>query len=149
MLETENPSCAKKGWFFEILTSKINLKISKEESSCSHLHEGLAILIMGEFLVIYSWSVFIRYILIAGHSFTSSVIMPRPDKVLPQVTIWPMSKVMAQACYLHNLCVLLHINSDYCEMPLASSQIKITMFKFNFLDVFLCSRHRKNFYKSK
>ena len=68
MLETENPSRAKKGWFIESLTSKINLKISKEESSCSHLHEGLAILMMEEFLMSYSWSVFIRYI------FTSSVI---------------------------------------------------------------------------
>ena len=84
----------KGGFFFEILTSKINLKISKEESSCSHLHEGLAILIMGEFLVFYSWGVFIRYVLIADHSFTSSVIIPRPDKALPQMIIWPMPKVI-------------------------------------------------------
>lgn len=38
-----------------------------------------------------------------------SLLLSRPDKVLPQVTIWPMPKVMAQACYLHNLCVLLEI----------------------------------------
>ena len=93
MLETDIPCYAKKGWLFEIPTSKINLKISKEESSCSHLHEGLAILMMGK-LVSYSWSVFIRYVLIADHSFTSSVIIQRPDKALPQVIIWPMPNVI-------------------------------------------------------
>ena len=79
--------------------------------------------------------------MIAGRLLLS-LLLSIPDKVLPQVTIRPMPKVMAQACYLHNLCVLLeitrsskvqslchprHKRSDEGEVPLASS--KIIMFK--------------------
>ena len=91
------------------------------------------------------------------HFKCDQLILPRPDKVLPQVTIWPMPKVMAQACYLHNLCVLLeitrsskvqslchprHKRSDEGEVPLATS--KIIMFKLKshpkrFPKISLCS----------